>query len=60
MLAASNALLDRMDEAIQALEDAKRLRPNLRIQLVSAVMASADPDHRDRYLDALRKAGLEE
>lgn len=58
-LASSNAHLGRMDEARQALQEAKRLRPGLRSQLVEAVLASADPDLRGRYLDGLRMAGLE-
>ena len=60
LLAASNSLLGHHDQASQALGDARRLRPALSRRLVQAVYASAQPDHRDRYLTALARSGLDE
>jgi TolB-like protein/Flp pilus assembly protein TadD len=58
LLAASEALLQRGEEARAALEQAKTLRPGLSLDLVADTSSSVPADHRRRYLDGLRSAGL--
>ena len=60
LLAASNAHLGLMNEAQEALQEAKRLRPELRGQMVEVAFSSAEPGHRQRYLEGLRMAGLKD
>jgi tetratricopeptide (TPR) repeat protein len=60
LLASSNAYLGQLDEAQESLAEALRLWPGVAIKrdLYSLFMAG-DPTLRDRYLDGLRKAGME-
>ena len=60
VLAASQALLGRGDSATAALNEALRLRPNFGTEWVSLFYSTAEPEHRRRFLDGLRIAGLEE
>lgn len=58
-LAASFANLDRLDVARGALEEAFRLQPELSMDLIRTALAFGDPAVVERYIEALRKAGLE-
>ncbi|MDX1384913.1 MAG: hypothetical protein R3190_14770, partial [Thermoanaerobaculia bacterium] len=58
-LAASLAWLGETEEAAAALAKAIELRPDLSPEWVEVWYASADPDHRRRYLEGLLRAGLE-
>ena len=60
VLAASNAQLGQLDEARDALDEAKQLRPGLTSEWVSLMFSTADADYRNRVLAGLRLAGLEE
>jgi adenylate cyclase len=57
-LAASFARLDRPDEAHGALEEALRVQPELSVDLVRRSLAFGDRGVVERYIAALRKAGL--
>jgi adenylate cyclase len=57
-LAASYAHLERMDEARVAVEEIRRLHPEISVSAVQHVLAAAAPDLAQRSLDGLRKAGL--
>ncbi len=61
-LAASYTYLGRLEEARAALKEAKQLRLELSRTLSEGwpMLSVWDPDSRDRYLDGLRVAGLEE
>ena len=60
-LASYYAHLDRLDEARDALEEARRLWPGLRIDRdLEPIFLGRDPTLRGRYFDGLRKAGLPE
>ena len=59
LLAASYAHLGELGKAREALAKARESRPNLTLEVAAAPYASALPDHRERYLDGLRMAGLE-
>ncbi len=60
LLASSNAYLGRLDEARESLEEALRLWPGVAIKWdLSSIFVAGDPALRDRYLDGLRKAGME-
>ena len=58
-LAASYAMLDRIDEARAALHEYLRLEPNHTITDAKKVPTKI-AEHLDRFLDGLRKAGLPE
>ena len=58
-LAAAYAMLDRMDEARAALHEYLRLEPNHTISDASKV-PSKIPEHLNRFVAGLRKAGLPE
>jgi hypothetical protein len=58
--AASLAHLGLLDEARSALDEARRLRPALRRELVSVHSRGASRDYQERYLEGLRLAGLRE
>jgi adenylate cyclase len=62
LLAASLAQLARTSEAQTALQEASRLQPDFNTAEANRFVAgvAADPEVVDRWLDALRKAGLEE
>ena len=58
-LAASFADLDRPDEARSALEEALRVQPDLSVDLIRRPLVFGDPNVVERWVAALRKAGLE-
>ncbi len=58
-LAASFARLDRPDEARSALEEALRVQPDRLSDVIRITVAFGDPSVVERYIEALRKAGLE-
>ena len=51
---------EELDKARAALDAALELRPDLSVTAVAAMIRPVQPDHKDRFLDALRKAGLPE
>ena len=59
-LAASYAHLGEIEEARDALQMAMVLRPTLDSRVALTPFATADQDLRDRYLEGLRLAGLQE
>ena len=60
-LAASYAQLGRIDEARAALAEVLRVEPDLTLgKLRDRFSPTTDPDPLERFLDALRKAGLPE
>jgi serine/threonine protein kinase/tetratricopeptide (TPR) repeat protein len=58
--AASLAHLGRLDEARVALNEARKRRPALRLEVVSVFLGATDRDFGERYLEGLRMAGLTE
>ncbi len=58
-LAASYAMMDRIDEAQAAIQEYLRLEPNHTIA-DSRKIPTKIPEHLERFLDGLRKAGLPE
>jgi tetratricopeptide (TPR) repeat protein len=60
LLAASLALLGETTEARAQLAEAVRLRPALNLELAAVWFASSSAEHRERYLEGLRLAGLGE
>ncbi len=60
MLAASLAHLGEMKEARSALEQAVRLRPALTLEVAAVYYAASSAEHRERFLEGLRLAGLGE
>ena len=60
MLAASLAHLGELKEARSALEQAVRLRPALTLEVAGVWYAASSAEHRERYLEGLRLAGLGE
>jgi TolB-like protein len=58
-LAASYAMMDRIDEAQAAIQEYLRLEPNHTIADSRKIPAKI-PEHLERFLDGLRKAGLPE
>ena len=60
LLASSDAYLGRLDQARESLEEALRLWPGVAIKWdLSSIFMAGDPALRDRYLDGLRRAGME-
>ncbi len=60
LLASSDAHLNRLDEAQEALDEAERLWPEVAIKWdLWSIFMAGDPALRDRYLDGLGKAGME-
>jgi len=59
-LAASYAIVGRLEEARAALEEELRLEPDISIEKVRFELSATDPDFLERYCDALRKAGMKE
>ena len=60
LLAASNALCGRLDEAQKAIAHGLRLDPNLRVATLKDRVGPYRPDDFVRYMHALRAAGLPE
>ncbi len=48
------------DKARAAIDAVLEMQPDLSLTAVAAVVGSLHPDHKDRFLDALRRAGLPE
>jgi hypothetical protein len=59
-MAASNAMLDQMEEARRAIESLKSRVPNVSIEATKHQMPFRRDTDTAHYLDALRKAGLQE
>ncbi len=60
LLASSDAYLGRPDEARESLDEALRLWPGVAIKWdLWDIFMAGDPARRDRYLNGLRRAGLE-
>jgi hypothetical protein len=59
-LAASLAHLGETNEARSALEQAVRLRPALTLEVAGVWYAASSAEHRERFLEGLRLAGLGE
>ncbi len=58
--ASSNSHLGRLDDARESLAEAQHLWPGVAIKWdLWSIFTAGDPALRDRYLDGLRKAGLE-
>ena len=55
----SLGMLGRLDEAKEALARTRVLHPDLSIAHVEKDTAFADPADRSRFLEGLRRAGLE-
>ncbi len=60
MLAASYAYLDRLDEARAAVEQLRRLAPQMTIEISRATVPAERSDYLEKYLQGLREAGLPE
>ena len=60
ILAAACAHLGRMDEAREAMADARKLDPELTISRLVAIYPIARLRNLDAFLEGLRKAGLPE
>ena len=58
--AASYSRLGRLEKARAALAETSKLGPRKSSEWVSLLYGVAEPEHRQRYLDGLRMAGLEE
>ncbi len=58
--AASAALADRQDKASEAMLLLRELAPKLRLSNVGEVMSFLQPQHSNRWMDGMRKAGLPE
>jgi adenylate cyclase len=59
-LAASLALLGRVEQAQATVQELLRLVPGFSLTGLKLFLPAADPDFVERYLDGLRKAGLPE
>jgi adenylate cyclase len=59
-LAASLSHLGRLDQAQGTVQELLRLNPEFSLTGVRQFLQAADPDHLERYVDGLRKAGLKE
>jgi TolB-like protein/Flp pilus assembly protein TadD len=59
-LAASLALLGRMEEARTARDQLLRVMPHENLRFARAVLPSTNPDRLERFVDGLRKAGVPE
>jgi adenylate cyclase len=51
---------DRLDEAWVAIEAARRVKPDLSLSVIRCLMPHFHPEYFERWIDALRKAGLPE
>ena len=59
-LAACYAALGRIEEAESAIADLLTLSPDITVSTTRRQVPWRNPEHTERYLDALRKAGLPE
>jgi adenylate cyclase len=60
ILAASYGHLGRIDEAQSALREVRQLNPEFSLAGLRLFLSAASPDYVERYIDGLRRAGLEE
>ncbi len=51
---------DRLDEARVAIEAARRVKPDLSLSVMRRLLPHVHPEYLERWIDALRKAGLPE
>jgi adenylate cyclase len=51
---------DRLDEARVAIEAARRVKPDLSLSVMRRLLPHLHPEYLERWIDALRKAGLPE
>ena len=59
-LAVALAGQDRLDEARVAIEAARRVKPDLSLSVAKSLVPHFYPEYLERFIDALRKAGLPE
>ena len=59
-IAASHAMLDELDKARATIAELLRMQPNCSIRYVDSLPQYARPSDQERYIGALRKAGLPE
>jgi adenylate cyclase len=59
LMTVSLGLLGRIDEAKQALAHTRKLQPDLSVDHVEKNTVFANPSDRSRFLQGLRKAGLD-
>ena len=59
-LAAALAGQDRLDEARVAIEAARHVKPDLSLSEIRRLLPHLHPEYLERWIDALRKAGLQE
>lgn len=60
LIAATRALSGRQEDARRAIEDVRRLDPNLRVSNISHWLPISRPEHLAIFADGLRTAGLAE
>ena len=60
LLAASHAFLGDTEEADKAIVRLRRVRPDWRISYLPDLRAVRRPEHQQRYIEGLRRAGLPE
>jgi adenylate cyclase len=51
---------DQLDEARVAIESARRVKPDLSLSVMRRLLSHLHPEYLERWIDALRKAGLPE
>jgi TolB-like protein/cytochrome c-type biogenesis protein CcmH/NrfG len=59
VLTAAAAMADRKEIATKALEELRRVQPDVSLSWLASDMPFKDTAERDRYLEAFRRAGLE-
>ena len=59
-LAVSLVQLDRLDDARDALSEARSRQPELSLEVQRLFRSTSPPEQRERYLESLRLAGLED
>ncbi len=59
-LAAALVGQDRLHEAQAAIEATRRVRPDLSLSVIRRLTPHFHPEYLERWIDALRKAGLPE
>ena len=60
VLSASKAMAGYPEEAQNAMAQLRRADPQLRLSNIGDVISPLRPEHRDRYIEGLRRAGLPE
>jgi adenylate cyclase len=59
-LAASYSLLNRTEEAVQAVQEAIRIDPTISLEYLANTLPYKNQEELDKFINALRKAGLPE